>query len=87
MMKVWQKEKRNKGIRFAYRETEKILMDYLEQHSQISISKFCRIGKISRKIAEDILADLIILNILSIHFSEKGIWYSLAPGTNGELNP
>jgi len=84
MMKVWQKERRSKGIRIAYRETEKILMDYLEQHSQISISKFCRIGKISRKKAEDILADLIVLEILRIHFSEKETWYSLAPDTKDQ---
>ena len=79
MMKVWKKEKRNKGIRLAYRDTEKILMDYLAQNSQITISRFCRIGKISRKIAEDILADLIVLEILRIHFSEKETWYSLTP--------
>ena len=84
MIKVWQKEKSKKGIRLAYRETEKILMDYLEQNSQITISKFCRIGKISRGKAEDILADLVVLEILRIHFSEKETWYSLAPDTSGE---
>ena len=84
MIKVWRKEKSRKGIRLAYRETEKILMDFLEQNSRITISKFCRIGKISRGKAEDILADLVVLEILRIHFSEKETWYSLAPDIRGE---
>jgi predicted HTH transcriptional regulator len=79
MLKVWQKEKRRKGIKITYRETEKILMDYLSRNDQISLSKFCRICKIGRKEAEDILADLIVLEILRIHISEKGAWYDLSP--------
>lgn len=79
MLKVWQKEKRRKGIRISYRDTEKILMEYLKGNSQITFSKFCRIGKISRKEAEEILADLIVLKILRIHISEKATWYELAP--------
>ena len=82
MLKVWKKEKRRKGLRISYRETEKVLMDYLKQNSQITLSKFCRTVKISRKEAEEILADLIVLGILNIRISEKGTWYHLAPESN-----
>jgi len=80
MLKVWQKEKRKKGIRITYRETEKILMDYLAINTMISLSRFCRIGRITRKEAEDILADLIVLDVLRINIGEKETWYDLAPG-------
>ena len=79
LLKVWQKDNRRKGILVAYRETEKILLDYLRLNARITLSKFCRIGKISRRDAEDILADLITLDILRIHLNEKGAWYDLAP--------
>ncbi len=83
MMKVWKKEKRKKGIRIIYRESEKLLMDYLKQNTGITISKFCRIGRISRARAQEILADLIVLEILRIHIGEKETWYSLAPDAAG----
>jgi predicted HTH transcriptional regulator len=79
MMKVWSTEKRKKGIRIDYRDTESILLNYLRNNSQITISGFCRIGKINRKKAEDILANLIVLEILRISITDIGTWYSLAP--------
>ncbi len=79
MMKVWSMEKRKKGIRIDYRATESVLLKYLRNNSQITISGFCRIGKINRKKAEDILANLIALEILRISITEKGTWYSLDP--------
>ena len=77
LLKVWQKEKRKKGIFIKYTKTEEILLEYLELNQSISISKFCRIGKISRKQAEEILAKMIVLEVIDIDISEKGALYSL----------
>lgn len=79
LIKVWQKEKRKQGILIKYSETEEILLDFLESNSQISLSKFCRIGKISGKQAEETLAKLIALDVIRIDLNEKGATYSLAP--------
>ncbi|MCK4748893.1 MAG: ATP-binding protein [Bacteroidales bacterium] len=79
LLKVWQKEKRKKGIFIEYSRTEEILLEYLELNPQISISKFCRIGKIPRKRAEETLAKLIALEVIQIEMSEKGAAYRLAP--------
>jgi predicted HTH transcriptional regulator len=77
MLKVWQKEKRKKGILVEYSKTEEMLLDYLESNKQITLSKFCRICKIQRRQAERILSDLIALDVIRIRISEKGATYSL----------
>jgi len=79
LLKVWQKEKRKKGIFIEYSRTEEILLDYLESNPEISISKFCKIGKITRNMAEETLAKLISLELIQIEMNEKGATYSLAP--------
>ena len=77
LLKVWRKEKRKKGILIKYSKTEEVLLDYLEESDDISLSKFCRISKISRQQGEEVLAKLISLDILEIRISEKGAVYSL----------
>ncbi len=77
MMKVWQKEKRKKGIFLEYSNTEKLLLNYLKTNDYITLSKFCRICKIPLQQAEEILSDFIVLEIIQIHISEKGTQYSL----------
>lgn len=79
LLKVWQKEKRKKGIFIEYSRTESILLDYLESNKEISLSRFCRLGKISRRQAEETLAKLIALEVIQIDLSEKGATYKLLP--------
>jgi len=81
MMKVWRKEKRKKGILLKYSNAEKLLLNYLKTNDSITLSKFCRISHIRLKQAEEILSDLIILEIIQIHMSEKGAKYSLISQT------
>ena len=71
MLNVWKHEKAQKGKYLKYNEEEKILLTYLQQHSHITLSQFCRIAKISRNKAENILAILIAFQILDIEFTEK----------------
>lgn len=77
LLKVWKQDKRKKGILIKYSKTEKILLNYLENNEEISISRFCRISQIGRHQAEEILSKLISLEILEIHINEKGATYSL----------
>lgn len=78
LLKVWKKEKRKKGILIKYTRTEKLLLDYLDKNEDITLSRFCRISKIARQQAEEILAKLISLEIIDINITEKGAVYSLA---------
>ena len=84
MIKVWQKEKRKKGIKVKYRETEKLLLDFLKKNPDITISRFCRLARISRRHAEEILSDLIVLEIIQIRIGEKETRYSLGPDNKAQ---
>ncbi|HEC43765.1 MAG TPA: ATP-binding protein [Bacteroides sp.] len=79
MLKVWQKEKRKKGILLKYSEAEEKLLNYLESNEHITISKYCRIARLKLLQAEEILSNLIVLDVIDIRTSEKGALYSLIP--------
>ncbi len=77
LIKVWQKEKRKKGLLIRYSTAEEILLDYLKTNENIVISKYCRIAKLQLHQAEEILSNLIVLGIIKIRISEKGACYNL----------
>jgi predicted HTH transcriptional regulator len=77
MMKVWHKEKRKKGIFLEYSHAEKLLLNYLKANEDITLSRFCRLGRLRVKQAEEILSDLIVLEVIQIRINEKGARYSL----------
>ena len=77
LLKVWEKENRKKGSILRYTEKEEVLLHYLEQHEQITFSGFCRIARISHKMAEEILSTLICFRIIEIEITEKSTHYRL----------
>jgi predicted HTH transcriptional regulator len=81
LLKIWEKEKSNKGIWIKYGESEKKLLDYLQNNPQITLSKFSRIAKIPLRKAEEILVNLILPGILEIEFTEKSVYYRLRKKT------
>ncbi len=77
LLKVWEKQKRKSGIVIKFTEKEKLLLQYLYNNDMITLSKFKKIAFLKRQIAEDILVDFIILNIIDIVFTEKTTFYKL----------
>ncbi len=78
ILRVWDKIKNKSGIYLAYSKNESFLLNYLEQNPNISFSKLCRLTKIKRKDAEELLSNLIALNIIEPDFSSsKTITYKL----------
>jgi len=77
LLKIWEKEKSNKGTWIKYGEAEKKLLDYFQNNSHITLSKFSRIAKIPLKKAEEILVNLILPGILEMEFTEKSVYYRL----------
>ncbi|PWE00878.1 AlbA family DNA-binding domain-containing protein [Marinilabilia rubra] len=78
LLKVWMREKKSAGTFFQLQEPEQILLTYLNKKDQyITHSKFTRIASISRKKAEKILVNLIVLGILEIKLTENGAFYCL----------
>lgn len=85
MLKVWMREKKNTGTFFQLNEPEHILLTFLNQKDQyITHSKFTKIAGITRKKAEKILVNLIVIGILDIKLTESGAFYLLREEAQNE---
>lgn len=79
MLRVWQKEKRKKGILVEYSDVQEKLLEYLEMNPEITISKFCRIAKLKPAQAEEVLSDLIVFEVIDVVTDANGSRYTLIP--------
>jgi predicted HTH transcriptional regulator len=66
------------GVLIEYSANEKTLLEYLEQHTRITIQEFCQLLTISRRSAQRILVNLILSGVISVHTSEKEEFYTAA---------
>jgi predicted HTH transcriptional regulator len=76
-IKVWKKARQSKGICIEFSEKEKLLLAYLETNPSITISKFCKTSMITRKTAENILANLISWNLVEMVYTDNRFEYRL----------
>lgn len=80
-IEVWKKLGSSKGIHFSYSDDERFLIRYLQQNHSISFSKFIRLAKLTRSKAEDILSNFVAIEVVHIHTSQTGTYFTL----NNEL--
>lgn len=83
-IEVWKKQKSPKGIYFTYSDDERFLVDYLQQNLSITFSKFIRKAQISRRKAEEILSNFVIMDIIRMQTTENGTSFRL--NTNFDKN-
>ena len=76
-VEVWKKQKSPKGIYISYSDDEKFLVDYLNSHGSITLSKFMRTAPISRNKAIDILSNFILLDILVMEAGKDITYFKL----------
>lgn len=76
-LKVWQKEKRKRGIHIRFSKAEMILLQHLKEHESISFGQFYRSASITRQVAENILSDFVIMGILTIERTARSTMYKL----------
>lgn len=74
-LKVWKHKKQEHGILVEFSDKEKLLLHYLETNPTISISKFCKVGVISRHTAENILANLISFGLVKMVYQNQTFVY------------
>ena len=74
-LKVLKRKQNPEGTIVRYRESEKILLDYLSVNPFITISKFCSIAIIPENKAETILVNLIALGIIKMEITEDDFYY------------
>jgi predicted HTH transcriptional regulator len=77
LLKVWKRQSGKKGTFIRFRENEKLLLEYLEEHGRITRSKFRKVAKISNHRAEIILVNFIMLDILGMEITEKVTYFYL----------
>lgn len=81
-IRVWHRSKKPHGTYISYTEREKLLLNHLLHHNQITMSGFCKLANVNHKTAENILVNLIALKVLQMNFTEKAVLYSLDPGVD-----
>ena len=61
----------NVATSFEYGENEKVLLNYLENHEEITVNTLCAIGNIDKQLASQTLIKLTINNVLKVIPDEK----------------
>ncbi|MFH2096236.1 MAG: ATP-binding protein [Bacteroidota bacterium] len=65
-LKVWKNMRTGHPVQIKYGEKERILFRHFEKHNAISLHEFCSISHLPSEPAENILAGLVLLNVLTI---------------------
>ena len=82
-LKYWKRVNSESGTFIRYSDKEKMLLQYLEENPFITIGKFCKLAGIPRYLAENLLVNLLITNIIEMGQNEKMSWFRLKdPGKN-----
>lgn len=76
-LKVKEKQNQKKSVILKFSKDEQALLDYLSVNEEISLSTFCKIAHLTNKMAEDILVNLIVLNIIEQKLTETSAYYML----------
>ena len=76
-IEIWKKLKSSKGIYFTYSDDEKFLVEYLLQNESVSFSKFIRKAHISRKKAEEVLSNFVLMDVIKMHTTTDGTTFTL----------
>jgi len=74
-LKVLKRKQNPEGTMVRYRESEKILLDFLSENTFITLSKFSYIAVIPENKAETILVNLISLGIIEMEIREDDVYY------------
>lgn len=74
---VWKRKNSTRGIYFSYSADEKFLIDLLHVHASVTFSKYLRVANISRRRAENILTNFIVMNVVEMKTSAEGTSFSL----------
>lgn len=77
LLQSWKLEKNSKGLLFKYDTPRKILVDYLNENDEITLSKYCKVAQINRFSAEKILAEFLKMNCITINLDKNPTTYSL----------
>jgi len=76
-IEVWKKQNSPKGIYFSYSDDERALIDFLLKNDFITFSKFMRIAVVTRRKAEEILSNFVIIDVIRMQTTKEGTFFFL----------
>ena len=76
-LEVWKKQNSPKGIYISYSDDEKFLIELLQRNPNTTFSKFMRKAQLTRKKAEEILSNFVVLEIVKLDTQNDGTLFSL----------
>lgn len=76
-LRVWQQSGSPIGELIQYTEREQLLLDLLEQNDSLSLNRYCRQAKLSRRAAEHLLAKFIRFGIVESVFENHKFCFRL----------
>ena len=76
-MKIWNKQHSTKNINITFDGDYKWLLEFLEKNKTISVDEFINYTGITKHIAENILSDLIVFDVVEMSVNKYEILFSL----------
>ncbi len=76
-MKVWLKYYSDKNINISIEGDYKWLLEYLQKYSTITVNEFRNYAGISKHLAEDILSDFVVIDVIRMEMNKREAVFSL----------
>lgn len=77
LLRVWKSDKFAKATKISFTETESLLLHFLAENQQITLSEFQEIAHINKRKAEAILADFILIGTIKIIQTSQKTYFIL----------
>lgn len=76
-MKVWTKYYSSGNISISIEGDYKWLLEYLQEYSTITVNEFRNYAGISKHLAEDILSDFVVIDVIRMELNKREAVFSL----------
>jgi hypothetical protein len=80
VLTAWERQQAGIQLTLKFRQAEKVLLEYLENNNEITISKFRRFAGLSTLEAEEILVGFYLIGILEVAYRAESVNFSLVEG-------
>ena len=77
LLRVWKSDKFAKAAKIFFTDTESLLLHFLAENQQITLSEFQEIAHINKRKAEAILADFILVGTIKIIQTSQKTYFIL----------
>ncbi len=77
LLKVWEQQKRKKGTLLKLNNAEEVLLKYLTDNPQITMREFQDLAGINRWLAEKIIVNLMVIDVVGMDLRENECLYFL----------